>query len=83
MMAPDEINIIKNLESRELHSQTLRPVNLLKRNRIKTLRQRDVKGKFKFSIFDLLSFVSGHTGCVNALEFSNDEKYLISGRLYF
>lgn len=42
--------------------------DLLKRNRIKTLFQRDLKH---------------HTGCVNAIDFSPDENFFASGIFIF
>lgn len=53
------------LEAREFGTRQLKSVSLLERHRHESLWQRDVKG---------------HTGCVNALEFSPDEAFLLSGQ---
>jgi WD40 repeat protein len=78
MAASGGIDLLKRLENRELFSENLKPIKLLDRNRVKSLHQRDIKGAIFVNSFTLPAF-SGHTGCVNALEFSNDEKYLLSG----
>ncbi|CAD5232070.1 unnamed protein product [Bursaphelenchus xylophilus] len=52
------------LERRELGQNPLKSIDPIHKHTRKTLYQRDVKG---------------HTGCVNALEFSTDENYLLSG----
>lgn len=56
---------LESLEARELGKVHFSSVDLIQRHKTKTLWQRDVKG---------------HTGCVNALEFSKDENYLLSGK---
>lgn len=62
-------NFILNLQNREIgYSSDVKKnnfnCNIFERNREKALYQRDVKG---------------HTGCVNAIEFSSDENFIVSG----
>jgi WD40 repeat protein len=53
-----------SIKKRETYSLPIQPLDILEQNRTGKLYQRDVKH---------------HTGCVNALEFSNDENFLLSG----
>lgn len=66
-------NFVKNLQNREI-GYLLKPkhnnfdYNIFEKNREKTLYQRDVKG---------------HTGCINAVEFSPNENFVVSGFNFF
>lgn len=68
-------SIVKEIAAREIgvcrrkHTNSyneLLSYDLFDRNRLKTLYQRDIKG---------------HTGCVNAIEFSSSEEFMVSGKI--
>lgn len=44
MAASGGIDLLRNLERREIFTENLKPINLLETNRVKPLYQRDVKG---------------------------------------
>ena len=64
---PMRNQVLKQLASREIHGRPIKKPDIFEQNHWEFLYKRDLKA---------------HTGCVNAVDFSHNEEWIVSGKFY-